>query len=138
MTGAVSYFWRVVLAEAYGKAGRPQDGLEALAPALELADKTAIRQFEAELYRVKGDLALMQAATVEAESAFRHAVEIARRQCAKSWELRAATSLARLLDKQGKRAEARKMLADIYNWFTEGFDTGDLKDAKALLEELRL
>ncbi len=136
MTGAVSHFWRVVLAEAYGKAGRTQDGLEALAPALELADKTAIRQFEAELYRVKGELALMQALTVEAESAFRHAVEIARRQCAKSWELRATTSLARLLKRQGKPDEARAMLAEIYNWFTEGFEFADLKDAKALLDEL--
>ena len=72
----------------------------------------------------------------EAERCFRRAIEIARRQSAKSWELRATTNLARLLAKQGRRDEARAMLADIYNWFTEGFDTADLKDAKALLDEL--
>ena len=72
----------------------------------------------------------------EAEGCFRTAIEISRRQKAKSWELRATTSLARLLAKQDRRDEARAMLADIYNWFTEGFDTADLKDAKALLEGL--
>ena len=72
----------------------------------------------------------------EAESCFRRAIEIARNQSAKSWELRATMSLARLLAKQRHRNEARAMLADIYNWFTEGFDTADLKDAKALLDEL--
>ena len=80
----------------------------------------------------------MRDSSVAAEAAqcFREAIDVARRQSAKSWELRATTSLARLLDKQGKRHEARAMLAEIYNWFTEGFDTADLKDAKALLEEL--
>jgi predicted ATPase len=72
----------------------------------------------------------------EAQNCFQRAIEIARKQSGKSWELRAATSLARLLDKQGHRDEARAMLADIYGWFTEGFDTADLKDAKALLDEL--
>ena len=72
----------------------------------------------------------------QAERRFRTAIEIARRQSAKWWELRATVSLASMLAKQGKRAEARAMLAEIYNWFTEGFDTADLKDAKALLEEL--
>jgi predicted ATPase len=72
----------------------------------------------------------------EAQECFHRAIEIARRQQAKSWELRATTSLARLLDRHGKRDEARTMLADIYNWFTEGFDTADLKDAKTLLEQL--
>ncbi len=71
-----------------------------------------------------------------AEQSFRTAMDISSKQHAKSWELRATTSLARLLDKQGKRDEARAMLAEIYNWFTEGFDTADLKDAKSLLEEL--
>jgi predicted ATPase len=74
--------------------------------------------------------------TTEAESCFREAIEIAQRQQAKSWELRATISLARLLAKMGKRAEARAILAEIYGWFTEGFDTADLKDAKALLDEL--
>ena len=72
----------------------------------------------------------------EAESCFRRAIEIARRQQAKSWELRTVTSLSRLLQEQGKKDEARRMLAEIYGWFTEGFDTADLKDATALLEEL--
>jgi predicted ATPase len=72
----------------------------------------------------------------EARSCFDRAIEIARKQSAKSWELRATTSLARLLSNQGKRDEARAMLSEIYGWFTEGFDTADLKDAKALLEEL--
>ena len=76
-------------------------------------------------------------ATADAEACFRKAIEIARVQSAKWWELVATTSLARLLAKQGKRDEARTMLADIYDWFTEGFDTADLKDAKALLDELR-
>ena len=75
-------------------------------------------------------------AEIEAAQCFRDAIEVARRQCAKSLELRATMSLARLLAEQGKRDEARAMLADIYNWFTEGFDTADLKDAKALLDEL--
>ena len=90
------------------------------------------------MHRLKGELLLAQDASnaARAEKSFRTAIEIARRQKAKSWELRATTSLARLLDKQGHRDEARAMLADIYNWFTEGFDTADLKDAKALLEEL--
>ncbi len=94
--------------------------------------------FEAEAHRVKGELLLAQDASnaAQAEQSFRTAIEIARRQKAKSWELRATTSLVRLLDQQGKRDEARAMLADIYNWFTEGFDTADLKDAKALLDEL--
>jgi predicted ATPase len=83
-------------------------------------------------------LLLMQDASnaAQAEQSFRTAIDISRKQSAKSWELRATTSLARLLDRQGKRDEARTMLADIYNWFTEGFDTADLKDAKGLLDEL--
>jgi len=75
-------------------------------------------------------------AEAEAESCFRTAIEVARSQEARWWELRATTSLARLLAEQDKRDEARTMLSEIYNWFTEGFDTADLKDAKALLEEL--
>jgi predicted ATPase len=84
---------------------------------------------EADLLRRRGDLA-------EAEAAYRHAIEVAQRQQAKSWELRAATGLARLWQGQGKRGEARDLLAPVYAWFTEGFDTADLKDAKALLDEL--
>ena len=90
------------------------------------------------MHRLKGELLLAQDASnaAQAEQSFRTAIEISRKQNAKSWELRATTSLARLLGQQGKRDEARAMLADIYNWFTEGFDTADLKDAKALLDEL--
>ena len=90
------------------------------------------------LHHVKGELLLTQNPpdVAEAEQCFRTAIEIARRQSARSAELRATTSLARLLAKQGRRDEARAMLAEIYGWFTEGFDTVDLKDAKALLDEL--
>ncbi len=91
------------------------------------------------LHHVKGELLLAQNPSdgAKAEQCFRTAIEIARRQSARSAELRATTSLARLLAKQGRRDEARTMLAEIYGWFTEGFDTADLKDAKALLDELR-
>ena len=101
------------------------------------------RYFEAELYRLRGELLLMQGDDVEAEaslhqaeSCFQHAIEVARHQQAKSWELRATTSLARLWQKQGRVDEARQMLAEIYGWFTEGFDTPDLKEARTLLDEL--
>ena len=90
------------------------------------------------MHRLKGELLLAQdpSNAAQAEQSFRTAIEISRKQEAKSWELRATTSLARMLAEQGKRDEARAMLAEIYNWFTEGFDTADLKDAKALLGEL--
>jgi predicted ATPase len=93
---------------------------------------------KAELLRVNGELLLIKdpASHAEAEKSFRNGIEVARRQSAKSWELRATTSLARLLAKQKRHAEARAALSDIYNWFTEGFDTADLKDAEAVLAEL--
>ena len=93
---------------------------------------------EAEMRRLKGELLLLgdNSAAVEAAQSFRDAIELARRQNAKSWELRATMSLARLLAKQGRRDEARAMLTEIYGWFTEGFDTTDLIDARGLLEEL--
>jgi len=126
------------LVEVYGEAGQLQEGLAILAEALGQIEKTGERICEAELHRLKGELLLKQSPgnTAPAEIAFQKAIETARQRSAKSWELRAVTSLARLLAKQGKRNEARNMLADIYNWFTEGFDTADLKDAKALLDEL--
>jgi predicted ATPase len=102
---------------------------------LELTQRTGSRSYEAELRRLKGELLLI-GETGDAAQCFRDAIEVARRQSAKSWELRATTSLARLLRDTGRRDEARTMLAEIYNWFTEGFDTLDLKDAKALLGEL--
>jgi predicted ATPase len=127
-----------MLAEAYGAAGQPDEGLTALAEGLDLASRTGYAVSEPALYRLKGELLLMRGASnaLQAESCFQRAIEIAREQSAKSWELRATTSLARLLGKQGRRDEARSMLAEIYNWFTEGFDTADLKDAKVLLGEL--
>jgi predicted ATPase len=96
------------------------------------------RVHEAEVYRLKGELLLRgdNLDPAEAQSCFERAIEIARRQSAKSLELRTTMSLARLIATQERRDEARTMLAEIYNWFTEGFDTADLKDAKALLDEL--
>jgi predicted ATPase len=109
-----------------------------VAEALTRADENDERFYEAELHRFKGELLLRQddTNTAEAQSCFERAIEVARKQSAKSWELRATTSLARLLRDTGRRDEARAMLADIYGWFTEGFDTADLIDAKALLDEL--
>jgi predicted ATPase len=135
--------WLGLLAEGHLAAGEADQGLTVLAEALDMVAKTQERFYEAELYRLKGELTLQsqghsRRTTVkdEAEECFHRAIEIARRQQAKSWELRATMSLARLLAKMGKRAEARTILAEIYGWFTEGFDTADLKDAKAQLAEL--
>jgi len=127
-----------LLAEAQGTLGEPEAGLTALAEALTLADTTGERWCEPELYWLKGALLLQQASDnqTEAESCFFHALEIARTQQAKSFELRAATSLARLWQQQGKCQEAHDLLAPVYGWFTEGFDTADLIDAKALLDAL--
>ncbi len=113
-------------------------GLTLVNRGLRCCDETGLVSHKAELHRLNGELLLMQdpASVAEAESSFRNALDIARAQRAKSWELRATMSLARLLAKQPKRREARAILADIYNWFSEGFDSADLKDAKALLEEL--
>src|SRR5262249_21503646 len=106
---------------------------------LELLRTGSYGDYEAELLRLKGELLLISdnsGAAAQAEQCFRDALDIARRQRAKSWELRTTMSLARLLRDAGRRTEARAMLAEIYNWFAEGFDTADLKDAKALLDEL--
>lgn len=129
----VSYFL-AVLAEAHRKVGQIKAGLMRLAEALELVNKTGERAWEAELYRLRGELLWMQEMT-EAEACFRQAIEIARQQEAKSLELRATVSLCRLWQQQGKREEACRMLAEVYGWFTEGFDTPDLQEAKALLEK---
>jgi class 3 adenylate cyclase len=124
-------------ADACLKANRPEDGLHAVSEGLQMLAGGRHHIEEPELYRVKGQLLLLQAGNQsEAETCFRQAIDIARRQQAKSWELRAAMSLARLLRDTNRRDEARAMLAEIYSWFTEGFDTADLKDAKALLDEL--
>jgi predicted ATPase len=109
-----------------------------LAEALRLVDDTEERWYQAELYRLKGELllGLSTAPHAEAAACFQQALTVARHQQAKSWELRTAMSLGRLWQRQGKRAEARELLAPIYDWFTEGFDTVDLQDAKALLAAL--
>jgi class 3 adenylate cyclase/predicted ATPase len=127
-----------LLAAAQGKAGRTEEGLTTVAEALDLVNKTGARYYQAELWRLRGELLLKQndLNTAQSENCFKRAIEVANEQNAKSWELRATTSLSRLLANQGKRDEARVMLSDIYNWFAEGLDTADLKDAKALLDEL--
>jgi class 3 adenylate cyclase/predicted ATPase len=125
------------LGEAYGRIGRAEEGLGLLAEALAVVDK-GDRWYEAELHRIKGELLLRQAVpdAPQVEACFDQALAVARRQQARSWELRAAMSLSRLWQQQGKRAEARELLAPIYRWFTEGFDTPDLQEAKTLLEEV--
>src|SRR5216683_2853759 len=127
-----------LLAEACRETGRLDDGLSALAEAQATVDEREIRLREPEIHRLKAELLLRQddSNVTEAQNCFRRGVEIARQHSAKSLELRATMSLARLLDQQGNRDEARTMLAQIYGWFTEGFDTADLIDAKALLKEL--
>jgi predicted ATPase len=124
-----------VLAEAYENAGRVEEGLDALSEALAVMNSTGEGFYEAEVHRLKAELLVKQDAS-EARICVQRAIDVARKQSAKSLELRATRSLARLLAKQGRRDEARAMLAEIYNWFTEGFGTADLKDAKALLDEL--
>jgi tetratricopeptide (TPR) repeat protein len=141
------------LGRGYGCQGRIEEGLRMIAEAL--AGVNQVRHYEAEMYRLKGELTLQQFKVqgskykvadpqpldpnpqAEAEVCFQQAIAIARRQSTKSLELRAVMSLARLRQQQGKKDEVRQMLADIYGWFTEGFDTKDLQEAKALLEELQ-
>ncbi len=154
-TGMLHSYFLALLAEAYGKAGQAEEGLAALAEALTMVDTSGERFYEAELYRLKGQMTLqkfqvsgstfqvqesptseVRSPESEAEEYFLKAIEIAQRQQAKSLELRAVMSLSRLWQQQGKKEEARQLLADIYGWFTEGFDTKDLQEAKVLLEEL--
>jgi tetratricopeptide (TPR) repeat protein len=131
-------FTAAMLAKGYEKLGRIDQAIAMLEDQRVRIERSGERLDEAELYRVKGELLYARdgAGGSEGESCLRKAIEIARRQESRWWELRATMSLARLLDKQGRRNEARTMLAEIYGWFTEGFDTADLKDAKALLDEL--
>jgi predicted ATPase len=130
--------WLVALAEGYSAIGDTEAGLATIADALTLIQVTSEREREAELYRLKGELLQKRekADAAEAEACIRQAIEIARSQQAKMFELRATTSLARLLLTQNRREEVRMLLAEVYNWFTEGFDTADLTNAKALLDEL--
>jgi predicted ATPase len=127
-----------MLAEVHRSLGQPEAGLTALREALVLVETTGERYYEAELHRLTGELLLVLSTdnTPEAEACFHQALDIARRQAAKSLELRAATSLARLWQRQSKRAQAHALLAPIYTWFTEGFDTPDLQEAKVFLAEL--
>jgi predicted ATPase/DNA-binding winged helix-turn-helix (wHTH) protein len=131
-------YYLCLLAEAWRETGRLDDGLNAVTEALAAADERGIRFYEAETHRLKGELLAKQDASnaAEAESCFERAIEIARTQSAKSLELRATMSLARLLRDTARRAEARAKLVEIYGWFTEGLDTPALCDAKALLDEL--
>ena len=137
-------YYLALLADACGKVRQTEEGLTALAEARARVDKTGERWYEAELYRLKGELLRQKAkgkrqrakTEPEVEACFRQALTIARRQSAKLLELRAVMSLSRLWQNQGKQDEARQLLAEIYGWFTEGFDTTDLQEAKALLQEL--
>jgi predicted ATPase len=127
-----------MIGDAYRQTGRSNQVFDAVNDALARAHQTGERFYEAELLRIKGELLLNQTtpAANGAERCFREAIDVARRQEAKSLELRAAMSLSRLWNEQGKKAEARQLLGEIYGWFTEGFDTADLQEAKALLMEL--
>jgi predicted ATPase len=128
----------LLLAGMHLRARQVSDGLDVSAEALNCVESTGERWFEAELRRVRGELllALPVPALPDAEACFRQAIAVAREQHARIWELRAAMGLARLWRDQGRRAEAYDLLAPVYGWFTEGFDTADLKGAKALLDEL--
>jgi predicted ATPase len=131
-------YWGCLRAEVYSEANRVDEALNVLEEALRAANQYGDRHYEAEIHRLKGELLLRQdnQQTHQAEECFRRAIVIAHKQGSRSFELRATTRLARLLSTTGRREEARMVLAEIYGWFTEGFDTADLKDAKALLDEL--
>lgn len=124
------------LAEGHAKTGQVEEGLARLAEALDLIEKTDEHYYEAEIHRIKGDLLVTHGNESAAESEYEQAIQVARRQSAKSLELRATISLSRLLQAQDKQEQARHLLTEIYGWFTEGFDTPDLQDAKVLLDEL--
>jgi predicted ATPase len=130
-----------VLAQACAGAGQVEEALSILAESQAALEETGERWWQAEIYRLKGELLLRHSTSTpeesHAEECFRLALETAREQGAKSLELRAMTSLSRIRQKKGKRAEARHMLAKVYSWFTEGFDTPDLRHANALIEQLR-
>jgi predicted ATPase len=137
-TGAVSHrpYHLALLAEALARDGRVRDGLDTLAEALALSTASGERFAEAELYRLRGDLLRAGGEAVAAEASFRQALDVAHAQQGKALELRAALSLGRLYREQGRQTEARTLLAQTYGWFTEGFDTPDLREAKALLERI--
>ena len=129
-------YYLALLAETYGRVGQPAQGVSMLTEALTMVDKTAEGWWEAELHRLREAAPEQGSPTEEVEACFRQALAVSQHQQAKSLELRAAISLARLWQHQGTWAAAYELLAPIYGWFTEGFDTADLQDAKTLLEEL--
>jgi predicted ATPase len=137
-------YYLALLADACGQADRLEEGLSALAEAFALVERTKERSNDARLYQIEGELTLRQlsidreqpSVQQRAEGCFHQSIEIARRQGAKAFELEAVTSLGRLWLQQEKKAEARQMLTEIYNWFTEGFETAGLKDAKSLIDEV--
>ena len=139
-TGAKIYLplFLALLAQGYAKCSKFEDGLKSLDDAFDAVRRNDERLWVPELHRLKGKLLLLLSDRngAEAETCFKQAIEIARGQSAKSFELRATMGLARLWQGEGKRSEARDLLAPVYDWFTEGFDTTDLKDAKALLDDL--
>ena len=128
--------WLSHLTRAYADLGRFNEAWRCVDEAMTMIETTKEKWFEAEVHRTAGEIALLQADAAKAETYFEHSLRIARQQEAKSFELRAAMSLARLWRDHGKTQQARDLLAPVYGWFTEGFDTRDLKEAKALLEEL--
>jgi predicted ATPase len=135
--GAIQHMLLVLQADAQLATGRPEAALASVAAGLKAVEKTGGAPLEAELYRLKGEALLAGAGTVsEAETAIEKGIEVARRQNAKSWELRGAMSLARLRRQQGRQQEAAALLAPILGWFTEGFDTADLQAARTLLANL--
>ena len=127
-----------LLAEATRYAGQIEEGLRLLAEVLTVVEASGLGDLHAEVYRLQGELLLCQAIpnAVQAEVCFQQALAIARRQQAKSWELRAAVCLSRLWQRQGRRVAARQLMAEVYDWFTEGFDTVELQEARMLLDEL--
>ena len=133
-------YWLTLQAETYGNVRQIEEGLRILAEELVVVNNRGEHFYGAELYRLQGEMLLAQDGkrhqVEEAEESFFTALDTARQQQAKSLELRAAMSLARLWQSQDKRQDARDLLAPVYNWFTEGFDTADLQDAKGLLDEL--
>jgi predicted ATPase len=129
-------FYLTTLAEICGIAGKPEEGIYRLGEAIDFMETTQERWGEAETHRLRGTLLLSTDDQSAAEDSFHKALAVARQQQAKSWELRAAISMARLWRDQGKRDEARDLLAPVYGWFTEGFDTLDLKEANTLLDQL--
>jgi predicted ATPase len=128
----------ILFATAYAKLGQFDDARRSIGEAITAMETSKETWFEAELNRIAGEIALKSSKPnlANAETYFERALAVARKQQAKSWELRAAMSLARLSRDQGKPQQARELLAPVYGWFTEGFDTRDLKEAKALLEQL--